>query len=155
HFMTLGADLKHQGVDLVGQQNPRGAFAFTGAATGNPLADFLLGIPDTASIALGNPDKNLRAFAYDAYVDDDWRVHPGLTIKAGVRWEYEAPFTERDGRLANLDVAPAFAGGRARGGAKPGGPPPGPPLPPAPPPPGAGAPQPPRGGGGGPLPGSP
>jgi hypothetical protein len=42
------------------------------------------------------------------YVSDDWRLSPSLTINAGVRWEYEAPFSERLGRLANLEVTPRF-----------------------------------------------
>ena len=37
------------------------------------------------------PTRISRAPAYDAYVTDDWRVSPTLTINAGVRWEYEAP----------------------------------------------------------------
>src|SRR6202030_3780597 len=33
---------------------------------------------------------------------------PTFTAQVGARWEYEAPPTERDGRLANLDIAPGF-----------------------------------------------
>ena len=84
------------------------AFTFTGAATGSDLADFLLGIPHASSIAFGNADKYLLAPSYDAYFTDDWRFGPGLTLNMGVRWEYEAPITERFGRLVNLDVAPGF-----------------------------------------------
>ncbi len=62
--------------------------------TGSDLADFLLGVPDTSSIAFGNADKYLRQPVYDAYATDDWRVRPTLTINAGVRWEYGAPITE-------------------------------------------------------------
>ena len=59
------------------------AFTFTGAATGNDFADFLLGVPDTSAIAFGNADKYFRAASYDAYFTDDWRVGPGLTLNAG------------------------------------------------------------------------
>ena len=90
------------------QQDPRGAFTFTGALTGSDFADFLLGIPHASSIAFGNADKYLLAPSYDAYVTDDWRFGPGLTLTTGARWEYEAPITERFGRLVNLDVAPGF-----------------------------------------------
>ena len=108
HSITFGGDVKQQRWDVFSQQDPRGTFSFTGASTGSDLADFLLGRPHTSSIAFGNADKYLRAPAYDAYVTDDWRVSPVLTVNAGVRWEYEAPVTEQFGRLVNLDVAPGF-----------------------------------------------
>jgi hypothetical protein len=91
------------------QQNARGEFSFTGALTGSDLADFLLGVPHTSAIASGNPDKYLRASAYDLYLTDDWRFSPGLTANIGVRWEYETPMTELFGRLVNLDITPGFA----------------------------------------------
>jgi hypothetical protein len=108
HYVTMGGDLRRVNVDVLSQQDPRGSFAFTGATTGSDLADLLLGIPQTSSIAFGNSDKYLRAFGYDAYIDDDFRINAGLTVKAGLRWEYEAPFAERFGRLVNLDVASGF-----------------------------------------------
>lgn len=109
HNFTLGGDIKHNNVDIQAQQDPRGSFTFTGALTGLDFADFLLGVPAASSIAYGNADKYLRAFAYDAYINDDWRVGPALTVTAGARWEYEAPFTEQYGRLVNLDVASGFS----------------------------------------------
>jgi|KBSMisStandDraft_5_1062788.scaffolds.fasta_scaffold06351_3 hypothetical protein len=109
HNFTFGGDLKHNRVDILTQQNPRGGFSFTGKLTGSDVADFLLGIPSTSSIAFGNPDKYLRAFSSDAYITDDMRLNPTLTVQAGVRWEYETPPTELFGRLVNLDVAPGFS----------------------------------------------
>jgi hypothetical protein len=108
HTFTIGADFRPQHVNVVSQQDARGTFSFTGAVSGSDLADFLLGIPATSSIAFGNADKRLRARNADAYVSDDWRVTPTLTINAGVRWEYESPFTETGNRLVNLDVAAGF-----------------------------------------------
>jgi hypothetical protein len=108
HTVTVGGDVRRQQWNVQAQQDARGTFSFTGAATGSDLADFLLGIPHTSSIAFGNADKYFRAPAYDAYITDDWRVSPVLTLNAGARWEYEAPVTELFGRLVNLDVAPGF-----------------------------------------------
>jgi hypothetical protein len=109
----FGSDFRRQEFDYLSQQNPRGIFTFTGDATGgtpgSDFADFLLGIPDTSSIALGNADKYFRQSVYDAFINDDWRINPELTLNAGVRWEYGAPITELYGRLVNLDVAPGFA----------------------------------------------
>jgi hypothetical protein len=109
HNFTFGGDYRRQQFNLLGQQNARGSFTFTGAAAGNDFADFLLGVPDTSAIAFGNADKYFRAASYDVYFTDDWRVGPGLTINAGARWEYNSPIIEKYGRLVNLDVAPGFA----------------------------------------------
>ena len=109
HNIAYGTDFRRQEFNYLSQQDPRGAFTFTGAATGNDVADFLLGIPDTSQIAYGNADKYFRESVYDAYVNDDWRVKPGFTLNAGVRWEYGAPITELYGRLVNLDEAGDFS----------------------------------------------
>jgi hypothetical protein len=99
HDLTMGGDLRRILSDVSSQPDPRGALTFTGAATGNALADFLLGAPATSAIAFGDTVTRLRGAAYDAYFTDDWRLS-GLTLNLGVRWEYEAPFTEASGRLA-------------------------------------------------------
>jgi hypothetical protein len=109
HALTYGADQRWQRFDLFSQRDARGTFAFTGAATGNDFADFLLGIPSASSLAFGNADKYFRQSFTSVFVNDDFRLTPSLTVNAGVRWEYEAPITERDGRLVNLDVAPDFS----------------------------------------------
>jgi hypothetical protein len=110
HNVTLGGDFRRQEFNYLSQQNPRGTFTFTGVATGHSdFADFLKGIPDTSAIAYGNADKYLRQSVYDAYLTDDWRLRPELTINAGIRWEYGAPITELYQRLVNLDIVPGFS----------------------------------------------
>jgi hypothetical protein len=121
HNIKAGVDYRRQDYNDLYQQNPRGVFSFTGAATagaaasatttttsGSDLADFLIGVPDTSSIAYGNADKYFRQPVTDVYVNDDWRVVSVLTVNAGARWEYGAPMTELHGRLVNLDVARGF-----------------------------------------------
>ncbi|HTS77297.1 MAG TPA: carboxypeptidase regulatory-like domain-containing protein [Bryobacteraceae bacterium] len=109
HNITVGGDVKRQQFNYLTEQNPRGSFNFTGAAAGDGFADFMLGVPDTSSIAFGNADKYFRNGLYDAYITDDWRLSPELTLNLGARWEYNAPITELYGRLVNLDVAPGFS----------------------------------------------
>ncbi len=108
HNVQAGIDYRRQQFNMLGQQDARGTFTFTGAATRSDFASFLFGVPDTVAIAYGNADKYFRASTYNAYINDDWRVSPELTINGGVRWEYGSPITEKYGRLVNLDVAPGF-----------------------------------------------
>ncbi|MDE3105374.1 MAG: TonB-dependent receptor [Acidobacteriota bacterium] len=109
HNIRVGADFRRQQFNLLNQQNGRGTFNFTGAATGNDFADFLIGIPDTSTLAYGNADKYLRQNVYDAYLADDFRVAAGLTLNVGVRWDYGSPIDEKKQRLVNLDVSPNFS----------------------------------------------
>jgi hypothetical protein len=122
HNFTIGGNVRRHLIDLLSQQDPRGSFAFTGALTGHDFADFLLGRPATASIAYGNADKYFRGFSYDAYLTDDWRIGPSFTLTAGVRWEYEAPLTELQNRLVNLDVTSDFTSAQPVQASNPTGP---------------------------------
>jgi len=109
HNLTFGGDVRRVATDVQSQLNPRGAFAFTGAVTGSDLADFILGIPSTSTIAYGNADKYLRGVASDGYLSDDWRFSPAVTVQIGARWEFETPLAEAHGRLVNVDITPGFA----------------------------------------------
>lgn len=109
HNLMFGGAARRQQFNYLGQQDPRGSFTFTGAAAGSDLAGFLLGRPDAAAIAFGNADKYFRSWFNDLYITDDWRVSPAFTLNAGVRYEYGAPWSERYGRLVNLDIANGFA----------------------------------------------
>ena len=113
HNVSFGGDFRRQQFNYLSQQDPRGTFTFNGASTGPSIGSdfggFLQGIPDTSSIAFGNADKYFRESVYDAYITDDWRIGPELSLNIGMRWEYGAPITEIYGRLVNLDIAPGFA----------------------------------------------
>lgn len=108
HNLSAGVTLRRQQFNLLSQQDARGTFTFTGEAAGGDFAGFLLGTPDTSAIAFGNADKYLRGHVTEAFFNDDWRVNPGLTINAGVRWEYWSPVSEKYARLVNLEVGSGF-----------------------------------------------
>src|SRR6185436_13786647 len=80
HNVTFGADMRRYQFNVLSQQDARGTFTFTGAAAGSDFGGFLLGIPDTSSIAFGNADKYFRASTVAAYFTDDWRISPALTL---------------------------------------------------------------------------
>jgi hypothetical protein len=73
-------------------------------ATSYNLADFIFGLP--SSVNLGNNFvANLRQQVYSAYVQDDWRVTPKLTLNLGIRWEFATPLVDRDNNWSNFDPA--------------------------------------------------
>jgi hypothetical protein len=121
HNISFGGGFTRYDNNSVADSNARGSFTFSGLATsafdasGYPLAgtgydfaDFLLGLPQSSSIRFGNADKYFRASMASAYLMDDFRVLRHLTLNFGLRYEYFTPYTEKYGRMANLDIAPGF-----------------------------------------------
>jgi len=121
HNITFGGDARFHFIELLTQSDPRGTLNFTGAATGDSVADFLLGIPTTSAIAFGNASARIRGGSHDAYVSDNFHLAAGITLNLGLRWEYESPYRERDGRVANLDVVHGFVAVATVTGADPTG----------------------------------
>jgi len=83
-------------------QNANGGLSRNGNATGDAMADFLLGVPremQGSSIIY----MNLRAPFLHYYVQDDWKVTQKLTLNMGVRYEYNQPWIETRDGIANFD----------------------------------------------------
>src|SRR5690606_34686659 len=93
------------------------------AARGGGLdfADFLLGLPQQATVQYGPGHVRLTGRSMSLFVQDDWRPRPNLTFNLGLRYELLWPFEEATGRMANLDVPPDFTAAAAvlSGGAGP------------------------------------
>jgi trimeric autotransporter adhesin len=117
HNFRLGLDIRRVHADSIGGNDPLGQFTFTGyatespadkavgsaASTGSGFADFLLGLPQSTAIQAGLYKIYLRENVYDLYANDDFRLAANWTLNYGVRYEYFAPYTEKNNRLVNLD----------------------------------------------------
>jgi hypothetical protein len=80
-----------------------GTIGFTGNYTGNSIADFLLGLPTTIGYGKGfDGTVGQRNDAIGAFVQDDWRVTPNLTINMGLRWQVFTPIYEVGNRMTNF-----------------------------------------------------
>ncbi len=64
------------------------------SATGNSVADFLLGDPISGFINV-NSSPALMEHLYSGFVQDDIHVSRKLTMNAGLRWDYLGPLTDR------------------------------------------------------------
>ncbi len=98
-----------------------GAFTFAGAPGLTPLDQYrgrILGdlddYPTQFSITTGNPEQSVSRTDYGLFITDDWRVHPTLTLSAGLRYENQTNISD------NSNFAPrlAFAWSPGAGGAK-------------------------------------
>ncbi len=79
----------------------------TAINSGHGLATFLLGVP-TSGFARVGPFTTYTAKTLGAYIQDDWKVTPKLTLNLGVRWEYEGATTDRFNAMSNFDPAVTY-----------------------------------------------
>lgn len=105
--LRFGGDLRRDWSTSNADANARGAFVFTGLYSGNDFADFLLGMPQQATVQYGPGPVQLRSRSASLHAEHEW-WYSYYTFSSGVRYELTGPYTEASGRLVNLDVAPRF-----------------------------------------------
>ena len=53
-----------------------------------------------------NGQRYFRSNTYGFFIQDDYKLRPNLTVNLGVRYEYQTPLTEKEGRLTNYEFGP-------------------------------------------------
>ena len=113
HTMKFGARTRNDLLNVYTPTNFNGTFSFATlaayqavlqgpCANGCPQTPTGVG-PTLFTINQGQPLLGSNMFDVGAFVEDDWRVAPGLTLSAGLRWEGQTNM--HDWR----DAAPRFA----------------------------------------------
>ena len=95
HTMKFGFQVRRSMVNTVFNADNNGSFTYSGAgsySTGDPTADFLLGIPDTYLQESGNYQA-IRTYTYYTYAQDQFKLRPNLTLTYGIGWEIDTPLT--------------------------------------------------------------
>jgi hypothetical protein len=72
--------------------------------TGQSMAAYLLGLPNSALRNIGDTAALMRKHDYSGYVQDDWRVTQNLTINLGLRYDYLGWPVHRDNKLGSFDL---------------------------------------------------
>ena len=96
HTFKFGFDMRRFQVYSAFAHQNDGTFAFFGIgtfSTGNPGADFLLGIPDLYFQGSGDI-LNERTQEYYSYAQDQWRMRNNLTVTYGVGWSIDTPMVD-------------------------------------------------------------
>jgi Carboxypeptidase regulatory-like domain len=105
HSFKFGGEVSYEKIVHDTLLDNYGVFSFNGSKTGNAYADFLLGLP--ATMTQDAPVRKLDNGAYlSFFAQDDYRVHPRVTLNLGVRYDLQYPFTDpQDRKLAYVPGA--------------------------------------------------
>ncbi|HEV2765204.1 MAG TPA: TonB-dependent receptor, partial [Pyrinomonadaceae bacterium] len=104
HLWKFGADFRFAQQNAFRDVQSRGLIQFTPFAfTGNSLGDLLLGFPTVTGGARVDNHQHLRTESYHFFVNDSLRLHPRLTLAAGLRYEYNSPPVDTEDRANVYD----------------------------------------------------
>jgi hypothetical protein len=72
-------------------------------ATGTGFASLMTGAPTNFNSRV-TEELDRSSWYWSAFIQDDWAVHPDLTLNLGVRWETDTPIIDRANRMNGFDA---------------------------------------------------
>ncbi len=111
HMLKLGFDFRYN--HNLDDGYFTGNFAFTPDATNDPqntattgqaIAGYLLGLPNSALRNIGATAAIMRKHDYSGFAQDDWKISSRLTLNLGIRYDYLGWPVSRDNTLGSFDL---------------------------------------------------
>ena len=98
HSIKFGVGVERIEENMSAADSPNGIYGF------GSLPNFLQNMPDTFAANLGETGipRNMRQTIFGAYLADDLRLLPNLTVNLGLRYEMSTVPSEIHGRIASL-----------------------------------------------------
>jgi outer membrane receptor protein involved in Fe transport len=105
-FHYIMNDLYPGNAGLAGQFSFNGQFTGNnGTSRGEPIADFLLGLPNNVQQGNGGGgNKYLRNSLFGIFAQDNWRFRSNLTLNLGLRYELTTARKTTNGQDVNFDL---------------------------------------------------
>ena len=115
HSINAGVEIEKQFMNEGQPVAPSGWYQFDNTATssttfagnGSDYASFLLGMGSAPGYEYYNFTKDIFGAQaspyYAAYIEDNWKIAPNLTVNLGLRWDIFGGRTERHNRLEYFD----------------------------------------------------
>jgi outer membrane receptor protein involved in Fe transport len=102
HNLRLGGDFQRSQHFNLFAAYAGGQLVFQGLFTGQPFADFLLGLPVQTQRQVGTNKSYLFNNYFGVFAQDDWKLRPRLTLNLGLRYDVAQPPVEKFDRYANF-----------------------------------------------------
>ena len=98
HSIKFGVAVERMQSQVTADTDPNGVWTFP------DLPSFLQNIPTQFQGGIHSQvrPRNMRQTLFGAYVQDDWRFRPSLTLNLGLRYEFTTVPYETTGRFVNL-----------------------------------------------------